>query len=1054
MSRRAHLLYSACAFALLALAACGGSGSPGGGGGGGGGGGNGDFSVSVQPNSVAFGPGSSADVNVSIAPVSGFNSQVSVTVSGAPTGVTAVPSSFNLSTTGQQTVTFTASADATPVSATISLTGTSGSLTHTSNLALGVNSPATTMHPPTRTRYLRTDVQWDYSFFPRQWIIYDPGTKRFFANNTTLNRIDVFDATTELQIAQIPVAAPWVSDETPNHSAIYVGTLMGDLYKIDPVGLTVVQRIPSVEIGPTGFQAFEVRALADGRFVLMGSTGGIPAVDGFSDLGVWNPTDNSVAWLRGSRPGLPILCDQLGNIAEMTVNAERTKILISSADSDGTLCLIDPDTASYNDVALGGFLPPALIPPDGKSIILAGGAAVDVFDAQGIFLTDSFQIGDGSGFYRFTLSNDGNTLYAVPTSGNVGLAYNWRTHAQTGWFNAFTTGDLIAWTTPEVADETGLIAGVIGNGVSFLEGGNLLHATPGLQVPNPSLLPRTGPPSGGTETSIASDISAARLSQVYFGNGIAEGATVDNLGIHVASPSGNPGPVDVAAIATDGAFELTPEGFSYGPWIVEVTPNAATAEGGGTATIYGYGFGPFGEGQQAGTGLQVSIGGQPATISQYYSMMATGALDPYYPFPLQGIVVTVPPGSAGSILDITVSNSGGSFTAKNAFRYLPAMQQFPLTGASLTQGIYDSHRDVYYFTDLTQVRVFSRTQGQWLPSIAIPDASFLWGLALSPDGSKLAVSDAGASLIYLLDPSAPTSVKTFTLPNVDTDQGEQPAALAITDSGIVYYASFYLSTDGGWALHKLDSASGVVTDYQLLQAGAFGSDAYARLLLSADNARIFVNYEGIPLSIDTASDTVYFNPILDLEGGYEMTLASNGTWMCADDYLADTNLNAESGFAYAEREVWNVLAVYGQKLSPDGNLLFSPLENDIDVLDGKRGNLLSRISLPVSLSANYDALVSDGKDDVLIAITGETGNGIAVIDLTSIPEPTPLPYAAVPELHRTPLTKGKIRLLREQETSLHGRLNHGINGPRLDITHIVKPAPLSRRPRRKSSRLE
>jgi hypothetical protein len=57
------------------------------------------------------------------------------------------------------------------------------------------------MHPATRTRYLRTDAQWSYgflNFFPQPWILYDPGTKRFFANNTALNRIDVFDAATEL----------------------------------------------------------------------------------------------------------------------------------------------------------------------------------------------------------------------------------------------------------------------------------------------------------------------------------------------------------------------------------------------------------------------------------------------------------------------------------------------------------------------------------------------------------------------------------------------------------------------------------------------------------------------------------------------------------------------------------------------------------------------------------------------------------------------------------------------------------------------------------------
>lgn len=55
------------------------------------------------------------------------------------------------------------------------------------------------------------------------------------------------------------------------------------------------------------------------------------------------------------------------------------------------------------------------------------------------------------------------------------------------------------------------------------------------------------------------------------------------------------------------------------------------------------------------------------------------------------------------------------------------------------------------------------------------------------------------------------------------------------------------------------------------------------------------------------------------------------------------------------------------------------------------GNLQDRISLPHPLSPNYDALVVDGADNLLVGITG-TGDGIAVIDLTSINEPQPLPH--------------------------------------------------------------
>jgi hypothetical protein len=103
-------------------------------------------------------------------------------------------------------------------------------------------------------------------------------------------------------------------------------------------------------------------------------------------------------------------------------------------------------------------------------------------------------------------------------------------------------------------------------------------------------------------------------------------------------------------------------------------------------------------------------------------------------------------------------------------------------------------------------------------------------------------------------------------------------------------------------------------------------------------------------------------------------------------------LDPQSYLTTTDEESLNTSYVYGEKLSPDGTLLFQPSTNGIDVYDGRLGTLLDRVALPFALSQNFDALVSDGKDNVLIAITGTTGSGIAVVDLSSISEPSPLPY--------------------------------------------------------------
>jgi hypothetical protein len=274
------------------------------------------------------------------------------------------------------------------------------------------------------------------------------------------------------------------------------------------------------------------------------------------------------------------------------------------------------------------------------------------------------------------------------------------------------------------------------------------------------------------------------------------------------------------------------------------------------------------------------------------------------------------------------------------------------------------------------------------------------------------------------------------LPNTAADEGSFPGGLAVTDSGIIYYNALYIGFSGGWSLHRLDTSTGTVTHYQL-QAGSFGADAYVRLLLSSDNARLYGNFGGLVYALDTATDTPFLNPGT-IGGDYELALASNQTWMSAAEFLLDTDLNEESYVALTLRETWNQTYVYGEKMSPDGSFLFAPGTNSLDVLDGRLGTLLDRIALPVTLNGNFDALASDGKDNILVAITGQNGDGVAVIDLTSLAEPPPLPYVLAA---RSGLVRMAAAAVRMQPTvgsksagsvATHGapRFSHVMNSPR------------------------
>ena len=99
------------------------------------------FALSASPNAFNVLQGSQGTSTISIAPENGFSSNVSLTASGLPSGVTAAFSPNPATSTS--TLTLTASATAAVGSATVTITGTSGSLTETTTIDLTVAAAPT-----------------------------------------------------------------------------------------------------------------------------------------------------------------------------------------------------------------------------------------------------------------------------------------------------------------------------------------------------------------------------------------------------------------------------------------------------------------------------------------------------------------------------------------------------------------------------------------------------------------------------------------------------------------------------------------------------------------------------------------------------------------------------------------------------------------------------------------------------------------------------------------------------------------------------------------------
>jgi uncharacterized membrane protein len=104
------------------------------------------FTISANPASLTLTQGSEGTSTITINPLNGFNSTVTFTASGLPTGVTATfapnPSS------GTTALTFTASATAATGTSTVTVTGTSGSLTETTTIQLAVTLAYTISDSP------------------------------------------------------------------------------------------------------------------------------------------------------------------------------------------------------------------------------------------------------------------------------------------------------------------------------------------------------------------------------------------------------------------------------------------------------------------------------------------------------------------------------------------------------------------------------------------------------------------------------------------------------------------------------------------------------------------------------------------------------------------------------------------------------------------------------------------------------------------------------------------------------------------------------------------
>jgi hypothetical protein len=259
------------------------------------------------------------------------------------------------------------------------------------------------------------------------------------------------------------------------------------------------------------------------------------------------------------------------------------------------------------------------------------------------------------------------------------------------------------------------------------------------------------------------------------------------------------------------------------------------------------------------------------------------------------------------------------------------------------------------------------------------------------------VSDSGSKLIYVLNPSNAALAQSFPVLPQSTSGGSQtpaPAALAVTNSGVVYFA-----TAGAAPLtvfHKLDSTTGITTDFSGFLGLASGVSSV--VLLSPDGGLVYTNVCS-NCSINTSSDQVTGG--LPNYGSANLALSNDGSTLANDKFMFYETASTlhPTAFLYyysatrlsgqpvlpASIGVPSSYEIYGQKVSYTSNRVL-PRTDSLDA-----GSY--RLQLPFNLAtpnpganppfvAPIDALVSTNPWGVFLVIL-PTG-GVAQVDLSGL----------------------------------------------------------------------
>ncbi len=955
----------------------------------------GDFNFTVStgaPPNFFFVSPSTAEVGVPIGgsgsiqyetivnSISSVDFDITPSVSGLPQGTTATFSP-NVFSVGQSvSVTLSAASNA-PVTqnASVTLTGTPSAQVSSANAKFfaDVTQPPGSL-PGNRTDFVAT-AGTPYA------AAYDALHDLIFSSNPAWNRVDVISNTTHKIIKSIPVRSPRGLDVTQDNSHVWVQTASQNIYGINTASLQANQySLPNHSIGssglPVSFSSDRLFALSDGTIFVSfedsGSTAG-------ALVAVWNPQTNQETVINSgpnSPWGIPVRSGDGAHVYATNAAPHTPGLMvydvswhststISSGPADGNLIAVNNDGAQ---VALYTGIPGTAVPLGlfDRNLNLIG-ALPGTLPGYGPLSGGVLFSADNQKIYEIGAYDGLALILTIDASSRTVLGT-----APAAVTNPVGVSGASAITSPFAIDATGIVLGLQNYGISFDD--STFHQNYAVNQPSVSgeLIDTSayaGPLAGGTVSSLYTfpDLTP----DAWFGQTRGSASIAQGQLEFTSPPSTTPGPVNVKFIYPDGEQAFAPQLFSYSTFPEYAVTSGSSPNGGAPAQVIGYGL-P--EDQNGGT---VTVGSNTAAITS-----TKGQYPPFSaePIPSTILAYTLPPGTPGRA-DLQIATPIGTGSLLKSIFYAKGVTDYS-SSDSFTAVLLDAKRNQVYLTAGDHVDVFSTSSSQFVtplhPAALGPQKQFT-GLALTPDGSQLLVTDLLDGSLAVINPD--NSSSTYAIAIAPVGQVNScpvgPLYVAATSANKAFVSTGSLpapSCPASGNVYIANLATHAVTQSQC--SGGVGVDA------SGDGNFVAIGNSPCIYSVQNSSYSVGSFPFY--LGGSGVSISADGNVVGANHILGDVQANMLGSLAQP-------LALYGSstQLNPpvlllnprfnaSGSLYYLAYPNYFEIIDVPHATLRMRFALTETIQNTASPLAIDSGGRYIYLLTDK---GLTVVDFGAAP---------------------------------------------------------------------